>query len=179
MNKHLPYREWIFEEDSLPADSSRTLRLHLQECADCRAVAEGWDSARQALESAGMKAPREGFTSRWKALASQRIRKPSTRPAWVLLTASSAGSLIMALALAAQTSARGFSLAGVFSRDLSAAAGTLEEWVDTSSALGGFLSILSRSIPPACYLFAVFFISLLGVLWLLSFIRANSRGEKR
>jgi len=179
MNNHLPYREWIFEEETLPADSDRQLRLHLDQCAECRAVAEGWGAARRSLTTSPMQAPREGFTSRWKALASERLRTPSPRQAWVLLAASSLGSLAMALVLAVQTSAQGFSLAGVFTRDMSAAAGTLEDWLDASSAFGGFLSIVSRSIPPACYLFAVFFVSLLGILWLLMFVRANSRGEKR
>ena len=179
MNNHLPYRDWIFEEDPLPAESTRELRRHLQDCADCRATAEAWDAARQSLIRAEVKSPRAGFTSRWKALAAERIRVPSSRPAWAMLVASSAGSLIMALALAVQTSAQGFSLAGVFTRDLSAAAGALEDWMVTTNSMGTFLAILSRSIPPACYLFAVFFISLIGILWLLLFVRTNARGKKQ
>jgi hypothetical protein len=179
MDKHLPYRDWIFEEETLPADSTRELRRHLQACADCRTTAEAWEAARQSLKSAGLKSPRDGFTSRWKALAAERIRTPSPRPAWAMLAASSAGTLVMALALAVQTSAQGFSLAGMFTRDLSAATGTLKDWMDTTSALGAFLTILSRSIPPACYLFAIFFVSLIGILWLLLFVRTNARGKKQ
>jgi hypothetical protein len=96
-----------------------------------------------------------------------------------MLAASSAGSLVMALVLAAQTSAQGFSMAGVFTRDLSAAAGALADWLDTTNSLGAFLAIVSRSIPPACYLFAVFFVSLVGILWLLLFVRTNARGRKQ
>lgn len=179
MNKHLPYRDWIFEEDPLPAESTRELRRHLQDCADCRTTAEAWEAARQSLARAGMKSPRDGFTSRWKALAAEQIRVPSSRPAWAMLAASSAGSLIMALALAVQTSTQGFSLAGVFTRDLSAAAGALEDWMVTTNSLGAFLAIVSRSIPPACYLFAIFFVSLIGILWLLLFVRSNARGKKQ
>jgi hypothetical protein len=179
MNKHLPYREWIFEEEPLPEDAGRQLRLHLQQCAECQAVAEGWDVAKQCLRSAGMKSPREGFPSRWKALARERLQTPGPRQAWMLLAASGVGSLAMAMALAVQTSAQGFSLAGVFTKDMAAAVGILKEWSDTSHAIGGFLSIVSRSIPPAVYLFAVFLLSLLGVLGLLMFVRTNSRGGKR
>jgi hypothetical protein len=178
MNKHQPYRDWIFEEEPLPADSDRALRLHVDQCAECQAVAEGWKAARQCLETAEEKTPRQGFTSRWKALAAQRLRIPSPRQAWALLGASSLGSLVLATALAVQTSGHGFSLAGVVTHDITAAAGTLEKWLDTSNAVGGFLSIVSKSIPPACYLFAVFFLSLLGILWLLMFVRMNSRGAK-
>ncbi len=179
MNNHLPYRDWIFEEEPLPAESTRALRRHLKDCADCRTTADAWEAVGQSLKNAGMKSPRAGFTSRWKALAAERVRVPSTRPAWAMLAVSSAGSLIMALVLAIQTSAQGFSLAGVFSRDLSAAAGALEDWMVTTGSLGAFLAIISRSIPPACYLFAIFFISLIGILWLLLFVRTNARGKKQ
>jgi hypothetical protein len=179
MNKHLPYREWIFEEDALPADSGRGLRLHLQQCAECRSVAEGWENAKRCLESAPVRSPRDGFAARWKALARDRLDLPDRRPAWALLAVSSAGSLATAALLAVQTSGRGLSLAGVFARDMSAAAGMLEEWSDASQALGGFINTASKSIPPACYLFAVFFLSLTGLLCLLMVIRANSRRAKR
>ena len=49
MNKHLPYRDWIFEEEPLPAESTRELARHLQDCADCRTTAEAWEGARQSL----------------------------------------------------------------------------------------------------------------------------------
>jgi predicted anti-sigma-YlaC factor YlaD len=178
MNNHLPYREWIFEEDPLPADTGQELHKHLQNCAECRTLADRWNSARGMMTDAGMKAPRDGFAVRWKAFAEERLRAPSSKQAWALFAASSAGSLITALALAAQTSARGFSLAGVLTRDLSAAVGTIEGWMGTSNALGGFLDILSRSIPAAWYLFAVFFLGFIGVVWLLLIVRAHARGRK-
>jgi hypothetical protein len=178
MNNHQPYREWIFEEEPLPAECRLQLRRHLEQCAECRALADGWQHAETCLKTAALGEPREGFPARWKALARNRLRSPSPRQAWMLLAASTLGSLAMATALAFQTSARGFSLAGVFTRDLTAAAGVLNDWSDASQAVGGIFRIVSQSIPPACYLFAVFFLSLLGVLWLLLFARARSRGEK-
>jgi hypothetical protein len=179
MNNHLPYREWIFEEEPLPAESVRELKRHLHQCVECAALADGWTAVRRSMEEAGSKAPRPGFVSRWKAMAAQRLRKPNPRLAWILLAVSSVGSLVMAMALAVETSAQGFSLAGVFNRDLSAAVGTLREWADTSRALNDFLSIVYWSIPPVCYLLAIFFVSLIGILWLLLFVRAGARGDKR
>jgi hypothetical protein len=179
MNNHLPSREWIFEEEPLPADSKRMLQMHLEQCAECQALAQGWLLAETCLKSAAALEPREGFTARWKALARDRLRSPSPRPAWALLAASSVGALAMATALAFQTSTQGLSLAGVFTRDLTAATGVLNDWSDASQAVGGFFRTVSQSIPPACYLFAVFFLSLAAILWLLIFVRARSRGEKR
>ncbi|MBN1439164.1 MAG: hypothetical protein JW929_07130 [Anaerolineales bacterium] len=179
MNKHFQYREWIFEEESLPADSARKLETHLKQCAECREIAEGWRGVRRMIQDAGQKAPRAGFSGRWKALAEARRKVPSPRPAWVLLGADAVGALISAAALAVQTSGPGLSLAGVVTRDLTAAAGALDRWLNMSSAVGGFLNILSRSIPPAYYLLAVFILSFIGVLGLLAFVRMNGRGTKR
>lgn len=178
MNRHLPYREWIFEEEPLPADSIRQLQLHLKQCAECRAIADGWLLAETCLKNAAVVEPREGFAGRWKALAKDRLRSPDPRQAWALLAASSLGALAMTAVLALQTSAQGFSLAGVFTRDMTAAAGVIKDWSDASQAVGGFFRIVSQSIPPACYLFGIFFLSLLGIFWLLIFVRARSRGEK-
>jgi hypothetical protein len=178
MNRHRPYREWIFEEESLTEDSRRQLARHVDVCQDCREVAEGWRLAELCLKQAGSAEPRAGFTGRWKALARERLRSPSPRQAWALLAASSLGTLATAAALAFQTSAQGLSLAGVFARDMTAAAGVLSEWTDASRALGGILRTVTEAIPPACYLVAVFFLSLMGVLWLLVFVRMRSRGEK-
>jgi anti-sigma factor RsiW len=179
MDNHRPYRDWIFEDGPLPADSDKALRLHLKQCPDCRAIAEGWGTVRISLETAGEKAPRAGFAARWKAMAAQRLQTPNRRPAWALLAATSVGSVAMALILAVQTSAQGFSMAGVFARNLSAAAGMLAEWTDASSSLGAFLSIVSRTIPPAFYFAAVFLFCLVGAVWLLLIVRACGRGEKR
>jgi hypothetical protein len=179
MDKHLPYREWLFAEEPLPAESTRQLRLHLAQCAECQAIADGWRLSETCLKSAAMLEPREGFTARWKALAMDRLRTPSPRQAWAALAATSLGSLAMATVLALQTSAQGFSLAGVFTRDLTAATGALNDWMDASNAFGGFLLIVSQSIPPACYLISVLFLSLLGILWLLMFVRGGTRREKR
>jgi hypothetical protein len=179
MHSHLPYREWIFGEEPLPVDSRRELERHLEQCADCRALAEGWTLAETCLKTAAALEPRPGFAARWKALARERMSTPSPRPAWALLAASFVGALAMATTLAFQTSAQGFSLAGVFTRDLTAAAGALSDWSDATKAVGGFFRTVSQTIPTACYLFAVFFLSLAGILWLLLVVRARSRGEKR
>jgi anti-sigma factor RsiW len=177
MNEHQPFRDWIFEEEPLPGEDRRNLQSHLRQCADCRMLAERWNAAKASLQEAGMAEPRAGFPGRWKALARARLREPSRRAAWVLLAASGLGSLVMGAALALQTPATGLSLAGVFTRDLTAAAGTVGEWLGASRAFGEVLAIISRSIPPAVYLLAVFLLSLIGVLALLVFVRLHPRGE--
>jgi hypothetical protein len=178
MNRHLPFEEWILADEVLPEDARRKLQLHLQECAQCRRIAERWQSARQCLQEAGMLAPAAGFTNRWKAMAKQRRQTPSPAQAWVFLAATGLGSLAMAAALAVQTSAEGFSLSGVFSRSMSVAAGTVREWIDTPDTLGMVIRIVSRSIPPVWYLLAVFLLSALGILGLLWFVRSAHRGKK-
>jgi anti-sigma factor RsiW len=176
MNEHQLFREWILEDDPLGGDARRKLDSHLQQCAACRTLAEDWSAAKAALRQAEAPAPRPGFTGRWKALAQARRRSPSPRAAWAMLAAAGLGSLVTAAALALQTSATGLSLAGVFTRDLTAATGAIGQWLGASRAFGEALAILSRSIPPAAYLAAVFLLSLVGVLALLVFVRLHPRG---
>jgi anti-sigma factor RsiW len=176
MNEHKPYREWILEDESLPKESQKELKRHLKECRECRSLAENWNAAKASLQTAAAQAPRAGFSGRWKALARARSRTPTPRAAWAMLAAAGLGSLAMAAALALQTSAEGLSLAGVFTRDLTAASGTIGQWLGASRAFGEVLAIVSRSIPPAVYLLAVFLISLIGVLAILAFVRLHPRG---
>jgi len=178
MNRHLPFEEWIFDDDALPENDLRELQRHLRECDQCRSINNRWQAARQTLQEAGMQAPIPGFTSRWKAMARRRLETPGPAQAWIFLAATGLGSLVMAVLLAMQTSAEGFSLSGVFSRSSTAVAGTLQDWANASNALGMVLRIVSRSIPPAWYLIVVFILSLLGILGLLWFVRTTREGKK-
>jgi len=178
MNKHIPFEDWIFDEDTLTENDRRDLQRHLQECDECRSIDRRWQTARQAIQEAGMQAPAPGFTNRWKAMARRRLETPGPAQAWIFLAATGVGSLILAALLAVQTSAQGFSLSGVFSRSSTAVAGTLRDWAEASNALGMTLRIVSRSIPPVWYLVAVFLLSVLGILGLLWFVRSTREGKK-
>ncbi len=178
MTRHLPFEDWIFTEDPLPENDLRELQRHLRECDECRSIDQRWQAARQSLQEAGLQAPSAGFTNRWKAMARRRLETPNPTQAWIFLAATGLGSMVMAALLAMQTSAQGFSLSGVFSRSTTAVAGTLQDWAGASDALGMALRIVSRSIPPAWYLIAVFLLSVLGILGLLWFVRATREGKK-
>jgi anti-sigma factor RsiW len=178
MNRHLPFEDWIFADDALPENDLRELQHHLRECDQCRSIDQRWQAARQAMREAGMQTPAPGFTTRWKAIARRRLDTPGPAQAWIFLAATGLGSLVMAVLLAMQTSTEGFTLSGVFSRSSTAAAGMLQDWADASNALGMVLRIISRSIPPAWYLIAVFLLSVLGILGLLWFVRTTREGKK-
>jgi anti-sigma factor RsiW len=178
MSRHLPFEDWIFADEALPENDLRELQRHLRDCAECRSIDQRWQAARQSLREAGMQTPAPGFTTRWKAMATRRLKTPGPAQAWIFLAATGLGSLVMAALLAVQTSAEGFSLTGVFSRSSTAVAGTLRDWANASNALGMVFRIVSRSIPPAWYLIAVFFLSVLGILGLLWFVRKTREGKK-
>jgi anti-sigma factor RsiW len=178
MNKHLPFEEWILADEALPENDLRELKRHLQECDQCRRLDQGWQAARQSLLETGMQSPAPGFSTRWKALARQRLETPSPSQAWYFLAATGLGTLAMAAALALQTSAEGFSLPAVFSRSATMVVGTLGDWAGASDTLGMVLRIVSRTIPPAWYLLAVFLLSVLGILGLLWFVRTTREGKK-
>jgi anti-sigma factor RsiW len=178
MNKHLPFEDWIFSEDALPENDLRELRRHLGECDQCQAIDLRWQSVRLSLRTAGMQAPAPGFTGRWKTMAGQRLETPARSQAWIFLTATGLGSMVMAVLLAVQTSGASVSLSGIISRSSTAVVGTLQDWADGSDALGMVLRIISRSIPPVWYLVAVFLLSVLGILGLLWFVRTAREGKK-
>jgi len=178
MNRHLPFEDWIFADDALPENDLRELQRHLRECDQCRSIDQRWQAARQAIQEAGIQAPAPGFTNRWKAMARQRLETPGPAQAWIFLTATGLGSLVMAALLAMQTSTEGFSLSGVFSRSSTAVAGTFQDWANASNSLGMVLRIVSRSIPPVWYLIAVFLLSVFGILGLLWFVRTTRERKK-
>ena len=178
MNKHLPFEEWILADDTLPETDLQELQRHLRECEHCRSIDQGWRLARQSLRETGMEAPAPGFTNRWKTMARDRKQTPGPAQAWFFLAATGLGSLGLAMVLAVQTSAEGFSLSGVFSRSATMVAGTLEDWASASDTMGMVLRIVSHSIPPVWYLLAVFLLSVLGILGLLWFVRTTRVGRK-
>jgi anti-sigma factor RsiW len=178
MTKHLPFEDWILADDALPENDLRELQRHLGECDQCRAIDQGWQAARRSLQETGMQAPAPGFSTRWKAMARQRLEAPSPAQAWFFLAATGLGSLAMATALALQTTSEGFSLSAIFSRSATMVVGTLGDWASASDTLGLVLRIVSRSIPPVWYLLAVFLLSVLGILGLLWFVRTTREAKK-
>jgi len=92
---HRPFEDWILEEASLPPEAARLLRKHLQGCADCRRLADGWDVARRKLNQPPAMSPRPGFAGRWLRLQVSQGR-PRRAGLWSLVVVSLGASLAAA-----------------------------------------------------------------------------------
>jgi hypothetical protein len=179
MAKHRPYIDWILSDDALPAEADRKLRAHLEQCSSCRSVADRWWSVREGFRSAEMRNPAAGFAGRWRAMAGERLRTVEPRQAWICLAASGLGSMVMAALLALQTSTQGFSLSGVFTRQVTMAVGTLGDWAGLVGTFGLAAWIVLKSIPIGVYLLIVFFLCFLGAMGLILLYRSSPHGGKR
>lgn len=73
---HQPFETWLLSEQSLNRDEQRALKVHMQECGHCTALAE----VNLALKSVQMAAPAAGFSQRFAArLTAQRIGERRNR----------------------------------------------------------------------------------------------------
>ena len=77
--EHQPFERWIFEAETLSDEQANALRVHLQECERCRAIAEAWKVVEQEINLAPMVSPAPGFTQRWKARLVERRRTAEQR----------------------------------------------------------------------------------------------------
>jgi anti-sigma factor RsiW len=178
MNNHQSYLDWITSDETLPTECARDLREHMEHCARCRSVADGWESARRAIRAAGMEPPASGFTRRWKALVERRIQTPSLKPAWELLAVTGLGSLGLAVGLASQVVASGFSLSGVFTRTVTTATGAFADWSDATEVLAMVARALTHAAPPTLWFGVIFLLGLLCVGWLFILYRCTRQGVR-
>jgi hypothetical protein len=70
--EHLPYETWIFEQASLSEEQGQALQAHLQECAQCRALLQGWQAVHQQIQATGTAGPIPGFSLRFQTGLAER-----------------------------------------------------------------------------------------------------------
>lgn len=179
MTNHQLYMDWITSDDTLPTDCARELREHTQQCARCRALAEGWTSARRTVQAAGMEPAPAGFARRWKAMAEKRLQTPARRQAWVFLGATGLASTALGTVLAFQSFTQGFSFTGALTRSLTFAAGAMDDWSSTSDALGTITQAICHAAPPVFWLGLVALMCFVFAGWLVFLYRFAHAGAKR
>lgn len=79
---HLPYEEWLFEDQSLDQDQKSALQSHLSTCESCRSLAESWSDLHYEIKHSALKAPRSGFTQRWKSTLAMKQAEQQRRLTW-------------------------------------------------------------------------------------------------
>ena len=69
---HQPFEKWIFEKDDLSLKDQKELRLHLEECPECKEKVLALHSAEGVIKKTPLASPAAGFSSRWQKLAEER-----------------------------------------------------------------------------------------------------------
>ena len=69
---HQPFEKWIFEKDELSLKDQKELRLHLEECPECKDLYLSLHSAEGVIKKAPMISPSASFSARWQKLAEER-----------------------------------------------------------------------------------------------------------
>ncbi len=94
---HEIFENWLLESRPLSDEEHHRLHTHLQECAQCRALAK----VNRLLHSATLAAPRPGFDQRFaRRLAAYRQREQRQRyGGYLILTLAGTGTLAWMLAL--------------------------------------------------------------------------------
>ena len=96
MSNHLPFEDWLFSDEPLDPEQSRTLQAHLQDCLSCREKDLAWHEVETRLKAAPVLSPAPGFTLRWQArLAAERLRKERRQTLYILLFSLGGAGLLL------------------------------------------------------------------------------------
>jgi hypothetical protein len=142
VSTHRPFEDWILDETALNPESSRLLHQHLDDCRDCRALADGWERARLTLTRSGMATPAPGLADRW--LQRQALQAGSrSKGGWVVLLVSLGAALV-----GAGLTAWGLvSLLGAPSEALQSLIRQLVTWSMWYRVSSDIVGAVSRTIP--------------------------------
>lgn len=182
LSKHLPYEDWLLaagdpQAEKLTSAQQAALRQHLEECADCRRLAEGWRAAADTLRRATLAAPAEGFTLRWQERLQAERERMHRRQGLAMLGFSLAGALLLFASL--------LLLVGPW---LDAPQLFLWAWAARLIWLFAYLAQLGRSVAPALqglgqaiplawWVLLAGILTLMSVFWVVTFRWAQNLGR--
>lgn len=96
---HQPFEDWLFSEEPLAPQAAADLQAHLETCADCRRLANAWQSVNAELRQAPQVEPAAGFTSRWQDRLEADRQRLHRRQGFFALGYFVAGAVILTASL--------------------------------------------------------------------------------
>lgn len=170
---HLPFENWLLNDELLDPPKKRELDAHLRSCDVCSAIAE----SNLALRSARVVGPAPGFSERFqeRLVVARRAQRRRTLAGSLFF---SLGGIILLAALAGPT--------------LLSILGSPAEWISTMIQAGLFIyssvvavleasSVIVRVVPgfmpPFLWLVILSTFSGLGLLWSISIWRLMRRPQ--
>ncbi len=170
---HLPFEDWLLNDEVLSVMQKRELDSHLRECATCSTLAE----TGLVLRSAKVVAPVPGFAARFEQrLAAQRVLERRRRLIGLFVFVLAAAGLI--------TFAGGSTLLSMVNSPaewLTAGISYLLYIVTSAQVFFemGYvlLSVLPRFIPPFAWMVIISAMGGVSLLWTISIWRFTSRAQ--
>lgn len=123
---HLPFEDWLLNEEPLSAQQKLELQNHLANCTQCTRLAQAWSAVEDLMKHAAAVEPAPDFTQRWEGFLVGKQRKQiARRQRWLtgLLLAITGGGALLLFILLNLDSLRNLPTIGeIFTRLLSHAA---------------------------------------------------------
>jgi anti-sigma factor RsiW len=95
---HLPYEDWLLadpSEEPLTPQQTAALQEHLQDCAECRALADALREVEGELRAAVVVEPEAGFSHRFEARLEADRQRLFRRQSLALLGFSVSGAILL------------------------------------------------------------------------------------
>ncbi len=171
---HQPYLDWLFIDpdqpmEALDAEQTAKLRAHLAECPECSQLDSAWQSVALELKKSPLASPKAGFASRWEARLEVERLKQHRRQSLGMLVFSLVGAFVLLAALVILA----WPLVTSPGLVLWATVYQLMRWFSIIGVAQQFSTSVLRaadlSFSPMVWLFATGLLTMLGVLWVVSY----------
>jgi hypothetical protein len=164
---HLPFEEWLLNNNRITPEQQRDLDLHVRTCAYCSALAE----TGKVLSTTKMAAPAPGFTMRFQARLAERKIVERRRKLWGAVLFTLGGLVLLMWALGpylASFIASPATWISVIVGWLVFIGTTLFALVDAGAVI---LNIVPKFLPPFVWLVLFSTFAGVGLLWSVSIWR--------
>jgi len=96
---HQPFETWLFSEEPLEPEQSKSLGDHLNQCEDCREMSMALDQVVEVISTSRSPDPAPGFTQRWYQHLSAYRQKRQRQQIWLIVLGVFALATLILLAL--------------------------------------------------------------------------------
>jgi hypothetical protein len=172
---HQPYENWILDECDLAPDDKRKLIDHLEICPKCAKLEKGWKSARHEVKALSAVDAPVGFSQRWQVELIEKRKRHAQQQTRILLISlvSSASAIAIALGVFLLPQTSWISVMVSFVTGIFHLVNAIAElWI----MFTGILKAAPASFLISLGLILSFFISLISILWAVSFYRITMKG---
>jgi hypothetical protein len=168
MNHHY-FEDLLFTEQPLTPQDNAALQEHVRDCESCQMLANAWQEVESQLHRSAILEPSSGFTDRWQmrlAVDSQRVQR---KQSMLLLGFSIGGATVLLASLAVLLLPLADSPLVFVAAWLSRLAEMIGLIYNTGDVIGKLFETFGGSISLIWVIFGTGLVSLLAVLWLVSY----------